>query len=90
MLLETGARPIQALPMQRVYKYMTKDKNMPGHRLSKQAWNIGNKVQKTRSKFSILDLGWVFDIMQEVRIDTDLLPGLTYKVVAILYYSSYP
>ena len=37
-LLETGAQPIQVLPMPRVYKYITKVKNVTGHRLSKQAW----------------------------------------------------
>ena len=40
MLLEIGAQPIEVLSMQRVYKYITKVKNMPYHRLHKQAWNI--------------------------------------------------
>ena len=37
----------QVLAMKNAYKYMTKVKNMPNHRLPKQAWNIGFTVQKT-------------------------------------------
>ena len=33
MLVETGVRPIELLALQRVYKYITKVKNMPNHRL---------------------------------------------------------
>ena len=40
-----------------------KVKNIPNHRLPKQACNIGCKVQKS-SKRSILSIGWVLDIMK--------------------------
>ena len=46
--------------MQRIYKYITKVKNMLDHRLLKQAWN-GCKVQKT-NKTKILSCGWVLEI----------------------------
>ena len=36
---------------------------MPNHRLPKQAWNIGCKVQKT-NKSKILSCGWMLDIMK--------------------------
>ena len=46
MVLKIGAQPIEVLDMQRVYMYITKVKNMLDHRLPKQAWNIGCKLQK--------------------------------------------
>ena len=48
--LEAIAQPIEALAMQRVYKYITKVKDMPHHRQPKQSWNMGCEVQKTKSK----------------------------------------
>ena len=47
MRLETSDWPIERLAMQRVYKYITRVNDMLDHRLSKQARNIGCKVQKT-------------------------------------------
>ena len=47
MLLETGARPIEVLAMQRVYMYIKKIRNMLDHRFPKWSWNIGCKAQKT-------------------------------------------
>ena len=61
MLLETGTRPIEMLAIQRVYRYITKVKNMPSHRLPYLAWNVGCKLQKTH-KSKILSSGWMVDI----------------------------
>ena len=55
MLLETGARPMEVLTMQRKYKYITKVKNMFDHGLPKQAWNIGCKVHKNKKDQTLLD-----------------------------------
>ena len=62
-LLETHAQPIEVLAMQIVHKYITKVKNMPNHRLPKQKWTIGCKVQKTNNS-KILSSCWVLDIMK--------------------------
>ena len=71
MILETSAQPIEVLAMQRVYKYITKVKNMLDHRLPKQAWNIGCKVQKT-NKRKILSSHEVLNIVCEmVKKDGD-------------------
>ena len=50
MILETGAWPIKVQAMQKVYKFIGKDKNMSDHRLLKQAWNIGCMIQKTNKR----------------------------------------
>ena len=49
MLLETSAQVIGVLDMQNIYEYITKVKNMLYHKLQKQTWNIGFKVQKTNN-----------------------------------------
>ena len=54
---------LEVLTMQRVYKYITKVKNMPDHRLPKQAWSIGCKVQETNSS-KIISSAYVVDIMK--------------------------
>ena len=59
MLLETCVQPIGLLALQRIYKYITKVKNMSNHRLPRLAWNVRCKVQK---KSKILSSGWVVDI----------------------------
>ena len=45
----------------RIYRYITKVKNMPNHRLPHLAWNVGCKVQKVHMS-KILSFGWVIDI----------------------------
>ena len=51
---------------QRVYRYITKVKNMPNHQLSHMAWNVGCKLQKNhKSKF--LSSSWVVDIRKWFR-----------------------
>ena len=66
MLLKTGARPIELLALQRVYKYITKVKNMPNHQLLHLAWNVGCKLQNNH-KSKILTSGWVVDIRKWFR-----------------------
>ena len=60
------SRPIELLALQRVYKYITKVKNMPNHRLPHLAWNVGCKLQKNH-KSKILSSGWVVDIRKWFR-----------------------
>ena len=40
MLLEIGAWPMELSAMQRVYKYVTKVKNMPDHKLPKKVGTL--------------------------------------------------
>ena len=49
-----GCSPIEILVVQRVYKYIVKDKNLPDYKLLKQARNIGCKVQKTNKSKILL------------------------------------
>mgnify|MGYP007117667510 CR=1 FL=1 len=58
VLLETSAWFIEVLAMQKVYKYITKVKNIPNRRLPKWVWNIGCRVQKTDKE----QFGWVLAI----------------------------
>lgn len=44
MLLEMGAGQIEMLAVQKVYKYVSKVKNMPNHRLTYVAWNVRCKL----------------------------------------------
>ena len=59
MLLEIGTQTIQVL-------IITKVNNMAHHRLPRQAWNIGCKVQKP-NKDNIPSSGWVLDIMKTFK-----------------------
>ena len=53
MLLETGVRQIEISALQRVYRYITKVKNIPHHRLPHLSWNVRCKLQKNhRVQFS--------------------------------------
>ena len=62
ILLGTRAPPIEVLAMCIAYKYITNVKNLPNHKLAKQAQNIGCNVQKTKSK--ILSSSKVLDIVK--------------------------
>ena len=61
MLLEIGFCSMEVLALQRVYRYITKFKNMPIHRLPHLAWNVGCKLQKNH-KNKIFLCGYVIDI----------------------------
>ena len=61
MLLEAGVQPIELLALQRVYKHITKVKNMLNHPLPHHAWIVGGKLQKNH-KNKIMSYGWVVDI----------------------------
>eukprot|EP00249_Psilotum_nudum_P023837 c29002_g1_i1 orf=1190-2446(+) len=61
LLLETGCIPIELHALKRVFKYITKVKNMDGERLPKKAWEESQKLQKTH-KGKILASGWALDI----------------------------
>ena len=63
MLLEIGARPIEVLVMPMSIQVYHKVKNMPDHRLPRQARNIQWKVQKI-NKSKITSFGQVLDIMR--------------------------
>ena len=58
MLLETSA---WIFALQRVYRHITKVKNMSNHRLPHLAWSVGYKLQRNQ-KSKILSCGGVVDI----------------------------
>ena len=62
MFLETGVRPIEILALHRLYRYITKFKNMPNPILAQLVWNVGCKLPKNHKR-KIPSSSWVVDML---------------------------